>query len=184
MCVRAFCVSHCVAVHCIATKIYVCQNTCAHTPKLYSTPLDLLRTHTCTTLVTNVYRQVVSPKNHCNTLQHTATHCNTLQRIATHCNTLQHTATHCNTLQYTATHCNTLQHTATHCNTLQHTATHCNTLQHTATRCITLPHIATHDTQTYIDKSHSPVWHLNRFINRDRHCVRIDERRKNNEPKK
>jgi len=47
-----------------------------------------------------------------------------------HCNTLQHTATHCNTLQHTATHCNTLQHTATHCNTLQHTGTHCNTLQH------------------------------------------------------
>ena len=48
-------------------------------------------------------------------------HCNTLQYTATHCNTLQHTATHCNSLQYTTTHCNILQHTATHCNTLLET---------------------------------------------------------------
>ena len=32
----------------------------------------------------------------------------------------KHKKQHCNTLQRTATHCNALQHTATHCNTLQH----------------------------------------------------------------
>jgi len=48
-----------------------------------------------------------------------------------HCNTLQHTATHCNTQQHTATHCNTLRHITIHCSTLQHTAAHCST--HTVT---------------------------------------------------
>jgi len=101
-------------------------------------------------------------KEHCNTLQHTATYCNILQHTATHCNTLQHTATHCNALQRTATHCNALQRTTylqrwilrskkayrkrlaytpkRDCNTLQHNATHCSTLQHAATHCNILQH--------------------------------------------
>ena len=40
---------------------------------------------------------LASPRQYCNTLQHTATHCNALQHTATHCNTLQHTAARCNT---------------------------------------------------------------------------------------
>ena len=36
-----------------------------------------------------VYKHVMQPVTHCNTLQHTATHCNTLLHTATHCNTLQ-----------------------------------------------------------------------------------------------
>ena len=105
-----------------------------------------------------------TPRDCCNTLQHTATHCNTLQHTAPLCTTLQHTATPvptvsckcfkqsapldcCNTLQHTATYCNTgaenvvqVLHAGTpltvaiHCNTLQHSATHCDTLQHTATQ--------------------------------------------------
>jgi len=75
-------------------------------------------------------------RQHCNTLQHTATHCNTLQHAAAHCSTLQHTAAHCSrslckeALQHVPAHCNTLQHIATH----QRPATHCNTLPYTTTR--------------------------------------------------
>jgi len=79
--------------------------------------------------------ETLQEREHCNTLQHTATHCNTLQHTATRCNALQHTAPHCNALQTTAKHCKTLSHTqptATRCNTLQHTATQCNTLQEEA----------------------------------------------------
>ena len=101
-------------------------------------------------------------KQHCNTLQHTATHCNTLQHTATHYKwhtsnrNMTHTTTHCNTFCRTCSaygwrHCGEMDTTsvvpsgiATQWNKLQSTTTQYNTPLHAATRLYTLQHTATH----------------------------------------
>jgi len=121
----------CSVLQCSAVLLQ-CSAVCCRVSRAYAQIHTHTRKHTQSLCCVEVRR-----RQHCNTLQHTATHCNTLRpalqhRITVPCPseaemTLQHTATHCNSLQPTATHCNTLQHTATHCNPLQPTATPCNT---------------------------------------------------------
>ena len=112
MCVRAYvCVYMCVSLLLFVVGFL-------HIRMIHNTRTNLCLSQVTLRIHRGIRKSDVRKKerrNHCNTLQHTATHCDAPQQSATHCITLHHTATPCyvgcrgsRSGEHTATHRNAL----------------------------------------------------------------------------